>query len=208
MSRHDTLQHDPQLRLLIAQSAARMMAEEGVRDFALAKRRAAAQYGVVSGKNLPGNDEVQAALEEYQRLFRSHVQPQIVQQLRHTALQAMRLLADFRPCLVGPILNGSADEYTPVYLHLFADTPEEVLLFLLERQIPFEQGERQVQYASGKRDNLAKFSFLAGETEIQLTVFPPQGRRQPPLSPVDGRPQQRAERKQLEALMAADQSAG
>lgn len=208
MSRHDTLQHDPQRRLLIAQSAARLMAEEGMHDFALAKRKAAAQYGVVSGKNLPGNDEIQAALEEYQRLFQSHVQPQIVQQLRHTALQAMRLLADFRPCLVGPILNGSADEYTPVYLHLFADTPEEVLLFLLEQQIPFEQGERRVQYAGGKRENLAKFSFLAGETGIQLTVFPPHGRRQAPLSPVDGRPQQRAERKQLEALIEADQSAG
>lgn len=201
MSKRDTSPQDPQLRLLIAQSAARIMAEEGLHDFAIAKRKAAAQHGVSGGKNLPGNDEIEAALLEYQRLFRAHRQPRALQQLRQSALQAMRLLEEFRPCLVGPILNGGADEHTPVYLHLFADTAEEVLIFLLQQQIPFEQGERRVQYANGKSELLPKFSFIAGDTEIQLTVFPPKGRRQAPLSPVDGRPQQRAERTQLEALM-------
>ncbi|HEY9148574.1 MAG TPA: hypothetical protein VIQ22_06145 [Gammaproteobacteria bacterium] len=202
MGRRAAPHHDAQLRLLIAQTAARLMLEEGLRDFASAKRKAVAQYGVsAGGKNLPRNEEIQAALEQHQRLFRSDQQPQLLQQLRHTALQAMQLLRPFDPCLVGPVLDGSADEHTPVYLHLFAATAEEVLIFLLEQQIPFEQGERRVQYANGKTEQRAKFSFIAGETEIQLTVFPPQGRRQAPLSPVDGRPQQRADRRQLERLM-------
>lgn len=199
---------DPQLRLLLAQSAARLMLEEAVQDFAMAKRKAAARHGVSAERNLPTNEEIQAALHEYQRLFQSDSQPQIQQQLRQTALQAMRLLDAFRPCLVGPVLVGGADAHTPVYLHLFADTAEEVLIFLLEQQIPFDQGERRVQYADGKVELLPKFSFIAGETEIQLTVFPPKGRRQAPLSPVDGRPQQRADAAQLEALMQRDQSAG
>jgi hypothetical protein len=199
---------DQQLRLLLAQGAARLMLEEGLQDFATAKRKAAARLGVSAERNLPTNEEIQAALHEYQRLFQRDSQPQIQQQLRQTALQAMRLLAAFRPCLVGPALVGGADAHTPVYLHLFADTAEEVLIFLLEQQIPFEQGERRVQYADGKVEVLPKFSFIAGETEIQLTVFPPKGRRQAPLSPVDGRPQQRADAAQLEALMQQDQPAG
>jgi hypothetical protein len=71
----------------------------------------------------------------------------------------------------------------------------------MEQQIPFEQGERRVQYAHGKTAQQPKFSFIAGETEIQLTVFHHDGRKQAPLSPVDGRQQLRADRAQLEKLM-------
>lgn len=201
MGKRGSAPYDPQLRTLIAQSAARMMAAEGLRDFAAAKRKAAAQHGVYGSKNLPANDEIQAAMLEYQRLFRSDSQPQILQHQRNTALQAMKLLADFKPCLVGPALTGGADEHAPVYLHLFADTPEEVLIFLIEHQIPYQQGERRVQYANGKTEYRAKFTFIAGDTEIQLTVFPLQGRRQAPLSPVDGRPQERADQTRVEELL-------
>jgi len=201
MAKRGKPHNDPYLRTLIAQSAARIMVEEGVGDFAMAKRKGAEQHGVFDNRSLPGNDEVQAAVEEYQRLFRSHSQPQVLQHLRETALEAMKLFADFRPCLVGPALNGTADEHTPVYLHLFAHTAEEVLIYLIEQQIPYEQGERRVQYANGKTTNLPKFSFIAGDTEIQLTVFPRDGRKQAPLSPVDGRPQRRADQAQLERLM-------
>jgi hypothetical protein len=201
MAKRSKASSDPRLRTLIAQSAARIMAEEGMRDFALAKQKAAVQHGVYDNKNLPGNDEIQAALEEFQRLFRSHCQPQFLQHLRQTALQAMKLLEAFQPCLVGPALDGSADEHTPVYLHLFVHTTEEVLIFLMEQQIPFEQGERRVQYANGRTEYLPKFSFIAGDTEVQLTVFPENSRKQAPLSPVDGRPQRRADQAQLERIM-------
>lgn len=194
-------EHDPRLRVLIAQYAARIMAEEGLHDFALAKRKAAAQFAVGSHKNLPSNEEIQAELETYQRLFHSNEQPQLLQQLRATALQAMQLFEPFKPCLVGPVLDGSADAHTPIYLHLFAATGEEVLIFLLEQGIPFEQGERQVKYGDGRRNNLPKFSFMAGDSEIQLTVFPPKARAHAPLSPIDGRPQRRADRKQLVRLI-------
>ncbi|MGM0593592.1 MAG: hypothetical protein ACQETD_03555 [Pseudomonadota bacterium] len=193
---------DPQQRTLVAQCAARLMLEHGVRDFASAKRKAAEQLGIHDRAQMPENEAIQHELESYQRLFNAQQQADALQRLRRTALEAMRLLERFRPCLVGPALEGGADAHTPVYLHLFADTAEEVMIQLMEQQIPFEQGERQVKYANGQRASVPKFSFIAGETEIQLTVFPPKGRRQAPLSPVDGRPQQRAERPRLEQLLA------
>lgn len=192
---------DPQLRLLIAQTAARLMSESGIRDFAMAKRKAAQQYGVEHSRNLPGNEEIEQALREYQRLFHSTTHAAILHKLRQTALEAMTMLEAFHPALVGPILNGSADQNTPVYLHLFADTAEQVMTFLMQRHIPFEPGERTVRWASGQASHYPKFSFFAGDTAIELTVFPLDGPRQPPLSPVDGKPMKRASRLQLEEMI-------
>lgn len=192
---------DSQLRQLIAQTAARLMSEGGTRDFGAAKRKAALKHGVVQSRNLPSNEEVEAALLEYQRLFRSDRQAKLLHELRSTALRAMTMLDEFHPRLVGPILNGSADENTPIYLHLFADTAEQVLLFLLERHIPYMQGERNVHLTNGQIRSFPKFSFVAGETAIEMTVFPLDGPRQPPLSPVDGKPMKRANRKQLEEML-------
>lgn len=201
MGKRPHANNDPQLRQIIAQAAARIMAESGIRDFATAKRKAAQKHGAVQNRNLPSNEEIESALLEYQRLFLYNSQAVLLRRLRETALKAMTMLEAFKPCLVGPILNGSADENTPVYLHLFADTSEQVMFFLLERHIPYDQGERTVHMASGQTCYYPKFSFVAGETPIELTVFPLDGPRQPPLSPVDGRPMKRANRKQLEDLL-------
>jgi hypothetical protein len=202
--RRRSAQADPRLRHLIAQSTAAILAENGQRDVAAALRKAAERYKVSDQRNLPDQNEIETALLEHQRLFKYNSQPQFLQQLQQTALQAMDLLADFRPCLVGPVLNGTADQHTPIYLHLFADTAEEVLIFLMDQQIPFEQDERRVRYANGKIEMRPKFSFIAGEHEIQLTIFPPQDRRRAPLSPVDGKPMQRAERDQLKKRIKED----
>jgi hypothetical protein len=174
------------------------MAEGGVRDFASAKHKAAEQLGIHHSRNLPGNDEIEAALREYQQLFQHDSHARQLRELRQTALQAMKLLTPFSPRLVGPVLNGTADQYSPVYLHLFADTAEEVGIFLMQHKIPFEQAERRVQYAGGREEQRPLYRFMAGEHALELTVYPPNGMRQPPLSPVDGRGMQRASREELQ----------
>ncbi len=196
--------HDTQQRILVAQTAARLMAEGGMRDFAKAKRKAAEQLGVHHSRNLPANDEIEAALREYQQLFQHETQGQQLAELRQTAAQAMQLLSPFSPRLVGPVLNGTADQYTPIYLHLFADTPEQVSLFLMEQKIPFEQAERRVHYTKGREEHQPLYRFIAGEQVVELTVFPPTGIRQAPLSPVDGRAMRRAGREELLRLIEED----
>ena len=57
------------LRSAVAQEAARLMAEHGIQDYYVAKRKAAERYGVVDGAFLPKNTEIEAALRSYQRLF-------------------------------------------------------------------------------------------------------------------------------------------
>jgi hypothetical protein len=46
------------MRARIAAGAARIMAEEGIDDFALAKRKAARRLGAADTEALPANDEI------------------------------------------------------------------------------------------------------------------------------------------------------
>lgn len=201
MGTHSTTR-DRQMRQRIAQEAARIMAEEGIRDYFMAKRKAADRLGAPDTQNMPRNTEVEEALHEYHRLFKSATQPQRLRQLRETALQAMQLLAQFNPRLVGSVLNGTAGEHSDINLHLFADNPEEVVLFLMEENIPFEPGERRLRISSEAAAAYPVYRFVAGRTVIDLTVFPAEGLRQAPRSPVDGKPMRRISIAALKELMA------
>src|SRR5436853_7647336 len=113
------------LRRALAQEAARLMAEHGIRDFLVAKRKAAERLGVIGGVALlPKNSEIESALAEYQRLFRgaSHLEALAAQ--RRPALAAMRYLRQFAPRLVGPGLSRTAPEYTVLQMPACADRAE------------------------------------------------------------------------------------
>ena len=70
------------VRERIAKEAARLMCESGIRDFQLAKRKALQRLRISEQRNLPSNEEIEAAVSEYQRLFRAHSQPQRLAELR------------------------------------------------------------------------------------------------------------------------------
>src|SRR6185436_14670016 len=129
------------LRLRIAAAAARIMAEDGVDDFALAKRKAARLLGASERDGLPSNDEIEAELETYRSLYQAEEHPQRLAELRAGALAAMQALAAFRPYLTGPVLNGTAGPYAEIELQLFPESTKEVEIFLLERNIPFSTYE-------------------------------------------------------------------
>jgi hypothetical protein len=192
------------LRVVIAQEAARTIAEDGVRDYQLAKRKAAARLGVrdLHG-NLPSNTEIEAALEERQRLFGGSAHDAGLAKLRRAALEAMRLFAAFEPRLVGPVLAGTATEHDAVQLHLFCDTPERVSIMLLELGIPHEELERRIKRVGGDFVGVPSFRFVAGEVAVEAVVFAYDGLREPPASLIDGRPMRRANAREVEELLAA-----
>lgn len=195
---------EEQNRIRVAQEAARIMTEHGIQDFALAKRKAAERLGLPMNRHLPTNLEIEEALIVHQRLFRSHAQPGHLRRLRDTARQAMRLMADFQPRLVGPVLSGTADTHSPVNLHLFAETPEQVDLFLMDREIPHSWDERTVRLNPDQQERFPLCRFMAQDVSVEMTVFPPVGLRQAPLSPVDGRPMRRATLEAVEQMLSCD----
>lgn len=194
---------DGRMRELLTQECARIMAVEGVRDFSLAKRKAALRLGAPDTRNLPQNREIQDALMDYQRLFGGDGQRHTLRALREAALEAMTFFERFRPRLVGPVLDGTADGFSDVNLHLFADTPEEVVLFLLEHDIPFDTDERRFRY-DDDYVFLPVYRFVAGDARIDVCVFTERGLRHPPRSRVDGRPMRRANAGEVRALLEGE----
>ncbi len=192
---------DNRQRLLIAQQAAKILAKSGNRDFFAAKNKAVERLGILDKTQLPTNIEIEQALIEYQRLFCSDEQPQIVLNLRQAALKAMKLFSSFSPKLVGSVLAGTSDEHSPVHLHLFADTSEDVTVFLVNQHIPFEIGEQKVRYGHDLHQLQPTFNFYAGDVRFLLTVFVNQGKKQSPLSPIDGKAMPRANTVEVEKLL-------
>ncbi len=195
---------DSDLRARIALEAARLMAEQGIRDYAAAKRKAAERIGVQNERDLPANREIEAALRDYQRLFQSATQPQRLRQLRATAVEAMEFFARFEPRLVGAVLEGTADEFSAVCLHLFDDDPSEVLRFLDERSIPYDEDERALRLSRGHSVEFPAFRFDADDITIDLTVMPRLHLRQAPLSRTSDAPMQRASINAVRALLAQE----
>ena len=133
----DTPANRAQMRGRIAHLAARMIAEDGISDYGLAKRKAARQAGAPDSRNLPTNLEIEDALRAYQALYQADEHPEQLQRLRVLALEMMRLLEPFNPHLTGPVLSGSAGRHAEIHLHLYTDDVKELEVFLLNQDIPF-----------------------------------------------------------------------
>lgn len=164
------------MREQLAHHAARLMAEDGITDYAFAKRKAAKQLGAADTRHLPSNQEVEEALHSYRALYQHDTHPDILYQLREEALAAMRLLEPFRPYLTGSVLSGTADEHSDINLMLFSDDAKAVLLFLLKHNFEFEDGEWRVRI--GGHEELVPSYTLTGEsgTQTHIIVLPENAR--------------------------------
>jgi len=191
---------DDSVRARLTQEAAKIMAVEGVHDFAAAKRKAAARLHQPENKHLPSNREIEDALAEYLRLFHAKALPGIVTGLLDTALSAMKLLDQFDPRLTGPLLQGVATPYSAVPIQVFSDSVEQVAFFLQDNGIPITEDQRRLRYGGDRFQMVTVYRFVAGETTVEITVLPPQAMRETPLSASDGRPVKRIGVGEVESL--------
>jgi hypothetical protein len=190
-------------RLRVAQEAARLMSEHGIRDFHHAKTKAAERLGILDAQALPRNNEIEEALREHQRIFHADSQPQLLQERREAAAEAMRFLERFEPRLVGAVLDGTADAHSAVCLHLFSDTPESVVLFLQERGVPLTQQTRRLRTTRDEQREYPVLLFAADGLPFDLTVLPRDSLKQPPLDRIDEKPMKRASLAAVEELLSS-----
>jgi len=146
------------------------MAENGIDNFALAKRKAAKQLGATEKQALPGNEEVEAELRAYLELYQAEEHPGRILELRRVALSLMRALREFSPYLTGPVLKGIAGPYADIELQLFPDSGKDVEIFLLNQNIQFTSAE--VRRYSG--DRVREVTVLELEWEdapVRLSIY-------------------------------------
>lgn len=199
MSRDSTV-HRQQMRSRIAHLAAKMIAQDGVSDYSLAKRKAARQAGAPDSKNLPTNVEIEEALRTYQDLYQADEHGERVQRLRTLALDTMRVLEDFQPHLTGAVLSGNAGRHADIHLHVYTDSFKDLEIFLHNQRVQFRT--REIRVWVGESSVLVPDLIIsADETEIHVTVLSSQHLRQPIRLSSDGRALQRASAQAVQAMV-------
>ena len=190
-------------RLRVATEAARLLARLGIQDYGEAKRRAARNLGIDDAASRPSDAQVRERLIEYQRLFGGEDLAAELLRRREAAVQAMERFAAFDPRLVGRVLDGSADERSPVQLQVFSAEPEAFARWLMDAGLPARALPwQELQLGQERTARVPAWGFLAGEIEFEVAVLPPNLLRQAPLDG-DGKPMERAALTALRRLLQA-----
>jgi hypothetical protein len=199
-----------QLRQLVAQQAARMMAEDGISDYGYAKKKAGRQLGVVDANCLPSNAEIEEEIRLFHEIYNSDNQPQALRQLREDALATMQIFERFNPHLTGSVLDGTAGQYAETHIHLFADSAKDVEIFLLNQQIPYDSNDKSYRIRDrkagekkgGERMKVPMFTLEGPNGFIKLSVFEFDDIRFSTKHPASGGNADRIDAAGLQALLA------
>jgi hypothetical protein len=192
-------------RITIADEAARIIQEQGLADFRIAKEKAVERLGRQLNGAMPSNREVEQALAERNRIFLGDSHREYLRALRLAAVTIMRSLAPHQPRLVGPVLSGHVTEHSAIDLHLFCDSPEEVGSSLDTLGIKHRSIQRRQRLNRNRTDYFPGYQFFTAEFEFYSTVFQERRRHHAPLSPVDGRPMRRATTCEILSLLEGAQ---
>jgi len=187
-------------RTRIAQIAARLIAEHGLTDWSAAKRKACRELGLPAHESLPGNEEIEQALRDYNSLFRGDTQPASLRAQRIDALRWMERLARWDPVLTGAVAAGWATEHSEVRLELEAEDAKVVELALINEGIDY------AQTAPSGGESAPQLRIESFGATVRLVILSPQQRRNRPRR--SGAAEERLTLPQLRALLATADATG
>ena len=198
------LMQNSKLRRQITWEAARLMYERQESEYYRAKMKAARQLcqGWAKPADLPSNAEIREQVQMLARLFEGQQRTDNLHAMRISALQLMRVLAPFRPRLIGSVLTGHIRQGSDIDLHLFSDTVEAVthlldqegLVYTVERKKVRKHGEEQTY----------NHVHLLGEFPVELTIYAANMAHYVFKSSITGKAIERASISQLEQFLETE----
>lgn len=150
----------------IAAVAARLMAEDGLDDVELAKRKAAHQLNLPEWIGLPSSQAVYEALRTHQAIFQDSEQRERILNMRQEALHWMALLSVFHPYLTGSVLDGTAGRFSMIDILLYPDSDKDVEIFLLNQSIAYEHMRPRHERTT------AVLQVSRGDLVTNLVIYP------------------------------------
>lgn len=175
-------------RLAVREEAARIMEQQGIRDFQMAKTKAVERLGIGRGFPLPTNQEIEETLRQRLHLFNGDSWLHRCRLMWRIATETMEMFSCYEPRLVGALLRGAVTNRTPVELHLFTDAPEAVAASFAEHDVPWESFDKRVRVRKNRFALIPAFRFAREDVSVELLAFHSKGIREAPLCPVDGKP--------------------
>lgn len=191
---------DDRLRNMLAQEAAKIIATEGVRDYQRAKNKAIARLGNRYHGALPSNFEIEQALTSFHNTFQPN-HAEIVFHLQQTAMQVLQKFNDYSAFLVGPVLEGTANENSPISIHVYSDTVEDILALLQKEfsEVAIEERRYKLNKEVAYYPTLI---FIYKISSIEVSVFTLKQKSQIPKSKTLNRSIRRANLKTLTELLS------
>jgi len=165
---------DAQDRARIADAAARLIAEHGLSDWSLAKRKAVRQLMLPERTALPGDNEIAAALTAHHALFGGDEHAATLRAQREEALRWLHAMAAFEPVLVGGVAAGWATEHSDIRIELVADDSKAVELSLINRDVAYRVAPNASAHAA------PELCIDTPRGGVRLVIRTPLGARQRP----------------------------
>lgn len=189
-------------RQQIANTAAKFLAEGFVQDYHTAKLKALKKLDLEKTVELPTNAEIENALKTHQKsndTMGDH--DRMIRDMREQSLYALKMFEQYNARLVGAVYEGTATKYSPIEIQVYADSPKDMVIKLLDLNIPFDTRDRDVRINKNESCRVPVFHFGAGDYEFEISVHSLNALRQSPLSSISGLPMERASLKKLKKML-------
>ena len=189
------------LKDMIAQEAAKMIAEKGIQQFGQAKFKAAENLNAMKNGCLPSNSDIEKKLIEYYRLFQADVDFDHILSLRKIAFDIMHIFDNYLIYLVGPVANGTASVSSTINFHIASEDESEIIQTLIENDLTHEPYDRKIKFNEKTIKQVNGIKTVYKNTDIELTIFNHKEIRHAPLSKIDNKPMKRIKIKILQEMI-------
>jgi len=192
------------LRRQITWEAARLMYQRAESEYYRAKMKAARRFcqGWVKPADLPSNAEIRDEIQTFARIHEGDQRTDNLREMRLEALRMMKLLARFRPRLIGSVLTGHVRQGSDIDLHLFSDSIEAIASDLEREGIVYDVERKQVQKNGEQR--VFKHIHIMDCFPFELTVYSAKQAHYVFKSSITGKAIERASIAQLEQFLQAE----
>ena len=192
------------LRRQIAHEAARLMYQREESEYYRAKQKAAKRccQGWVKPADLPSNAEIRDQIQAFARMHEGDARTDRLLEMRIHALQTMRLLARFRPRLIGSTFTGHVRQGSDIDIHLFSDSIEAVRGVLDAEGLIYDVERKKVV----KNDEERIFTHIHVQDifPVELTLYASDKAHYVFKSSITGKAIERASIAELEQFLAKE----
>ena len=193
---------DERIRRQLAFLAAQMMYLRTETEYFTAKRKAAKQLGVEYRHrpgDLPSNKEIRDQIQAMARIHEGPKRLEHLRDMRFGALRLMRLLARFRPRLIGSVRTGHVRKGSDIDIHIFCDSQALVTDTLDELGLQYDvEHKRIIKYGE---ERTFTHIHIHDNHNYELTLYPEDKVHYVLKSSITGKAIERASIAELEALL-------
>jgi len=138
------------IKVSVANLAAQLIMEEGIKDYLFAKKKAARSLGLNENVSLPTNSQIDKAIDEFNKIFNPNIDIEFLELFKTQALEIMSIFKNFKPHLMNQLSQGIIPKFPEIKINLFADNLKDVEYVLLNSELSYDFKEIKMNAKEGK----------------------------------------------------------